>query len=154
MSEESTTPDPVELTRRTFEAGSRHDVEAALGFYAPDAVMDLSDAALGYFEGVAAIAGFLQDWWGTWGEHLIEVEESTDLGHGVVFSRVREDGRLAGSDSHEKEASGAPSRVRPCDTLAFRPRAIASAAHRETPASVWQAIVAHARRLATARSDR
>jgi ketosteroid isomerase-like protein len=106
MSEEFTTPDLVELTRRTFEAGSRHDVEAALGFYAPDAVMDLSDAALGYFEGVAAIAAFLQDWWGTWGEHLIEVEESTDLGHGVVFSRVREDGRLAGSDSHVQQRRG------------------------------------------------
>jgi ketosteroid isomerase-like protein len=106
MPEESTTPDLVELTRRTFEAGSRHDVEAALSFYAPDAVLDLTDGALGYFEGVASIAGFLQEWWGTWGEHLIEVEESADLGHGVVFSRVWEDGRLAGSDGHVQQRRG------------------------------------------------
>jgi hypothetical protein len=37
MPDESTTPDLVELTRRLFEAGSRHDLKAALSFYAPDA---------------------------------------------------------------------------------------------------------------------
>jgi ketosteroid isomerase-like protein len=106
MPEKSTTPDLVELTRRTFEAGGRHDLDAVLSFYAPDAAMDLTDGALGYFEGLDAIGGFLQDWWGTWGKHLIEVEEIADLGHGVVFSRVAEDGRLAGSDSHVQQSRG------------------------------------------------
>ncbi len=106
MSEESTTPDLVELTRRVFEASSRHDVDAARSFYAPDAVFDLSDVALGTFEGVAAIASFLEDWWGTWGDHLTEAEEVVDLGHGVVFSRVWEDGRMAGSDSHVQQRRG------------------------------------------------
>jgi ketosteroid isomerase-like protein len=106
MSEQSTTPDLVELTRQVFAAGSRRDLEAALSFFAPDAVLDLSDAALGTFEGAAAIGRFLQDWWGTWGEHLTEVETSVDLGCGVVFSRVWEDGRLAGSDSHVQQRRG------------------------------------------------
>jgi ketosteroid isomerase-like protein len=106
MSEESTTPDPVEMTRRIFAAGSRHDLDAVLRFYAPDAVLDLSDAALGTFEGVAAIGSFLEDWWGTWREHMIEVEESVDLGHGLVFSLVWEDGRLMGRDSHVQQRRG------------------------------------------------
>jgi hypothetical protein len=29
MAEESTTPDLVEMTRRSFEAGSRHDIDAS-----------------------------------------------------------------------------------------------------------------------------
>ncbi len=36
----------------------------------------------------------------------IEVEESVDLGRGVVFSRVWEDGRLAGSDGHVQQRRG------------------------------------------------
>ena len=43
---------------------------------------------------------------GTWGDHLIEVEELVDLGHGVVFLRVREDGRLMGSDGHVEQRRG------------------------------------------------
>jgi ketosteroid isomerase-like protein len=100
MSEESTMPDPVELTRRAFKVASDHDTDALMGFYAPDAVLDLSDVGIGTFEGVAAIRGFLEDWWGTWANHLVEVEEFVDLGHGVTFSPVREDGRLVGSDRH------------------------------------------------------
>jgi hypothetical protein len=33
MSEESATPDLVELTRRSFEAGNRRDLDAAMSFY-------------------------------------------------------------------------------------------------------------------------
>src|SRR5438876_11673848 len=106
MSQESTTPDLVELTRSAFEASTRHDLGAALSFYAPCAVFDLSDAALGNYEGVAAIGSFLKEWWGTWEEHVIEVEESVDLGHGVVFSQVWEDGRVFGSDGHVEQRRG------------------------------------------------
>jgi ketosteroid isomerase-like protein len=106
MSEGSTTPDLVELTRRVFDAGSRHDLDATRSLYAADALLDLSDAALGSFQGVAAIGNFLEDWWGTWEEHLIEVEEVVDLGHGVAFSCVREDGRVAGSDGHVQQRRG------------------------------------------------
>jgi ketosteroid isomerase-like protein len=106
MPEESTTPDLVELTRRTFAAGSRHDLAAVLSFYAPNAVLDLSDAALGTFGGRAVIGSFLEDWWGTWGEHMIEVEECVDLGPGVVFSLVWEDGRLVGGEGHVQQRRG------------------------------------------------
>jgi ketosteroid isomerase-like protein len=104
MAEESTTSNLVELTRHVVEAASRHDLDALMGFYAPDAVWDVE--GLGTFEGVAAIRSFLEDWWGTWGDHLVEVEEIADLGHGVVFSCAQEDGRLAGSDGHVEQRRG------------------------------------------------
>jgi ketosteroid isomerase-like protein len=106
MSAESNTPDLVALTRRTVEAANRHDLDAVMCIYAPDAVWDLSDVGIGTFEGVTAIASFIQDWWQTWGDHLIEVQEVVDLGHGVVFSALREDGRLAGSERHVEQRRG------------------------------------------------
>jgi ketosteroid isomerase-like protein len=72
-------------------------------FYAPDAVWDLSQVGIGTYEGAAAIGSFLEDWWETWGGHLIEVEEALDLGNGVVFSSQREDSRLADSEGHVEQ---------------------------------------------------
>jgi ketosteroid isomerase-like protein len=106
MPEESTTPDLLELTRNALEAANRHDLDALMGSYAPDAVWDLSDAGIGTFDGVAAIRSFVEDWWGTWGDHRMEVEEIVDLGYGVVFSPIQEDGRLVGSDSHVEQRRG------------------------------------------------
>jgi ketosteroid isomerase-like protein len=103
MAEQSTTPDLVELTRRLFEAGSRHNIDALMGFYAPNAVWDMSNVGIGTFEGVAAIRSFVEDWLGTWGDHTMEAEEIVDLGHGVLLSSVREDGRLLGSDGHVEQ---------------------------------------------------
>jgi ketosteroid isomerase-like protein len=94
MSRESTTRDLVALTQRMMEAANRHDLDTVMRFYTPDAVWDLSETGIGTYEGAAAIGVFLEDWWGTWGGHLIEVQEMLDLGHGVVFSSQREDGRL------------------------------------------------------------
>jgi ketosteroid isomerase-like protein len=37
---------------------------------------------------------------------VIEVEECVDLGHGVVFARVWEDGRVSGSDGHVEQRRG------------------------------------------------
>jgi ketosteroid isomerase-like protein len=103
MPEESTTPNLVELTRRMMEAANRHDLDTVMRFYAPDAVWDLSDTGIGTYEGATAIGSFLEDWWGTWGGHLIEVEEALDLGHGVVFSSQREDSRIADSEGHVEQ---------------------------------------------------
>ena len=65
MSEESTTPDPVEGVRRQFEAGNRRDLDAVTSSFAPDAVLD--GRALGdHFERRAAIRSFIEDWFGTY----------------------------------------------------------------------------------------
>jgi len=104
MSEQS--PDPVELVRQAFDAGNRHDVDAIMGLHAPEAVWDLSDQGLGTFEGVAAIRGWVEDWFGTWADLRLDVLDVVDLDHGVVFSRVREEGRLADGDGHIEQQRG------------------------------------------------
>ena len=95
-SEESTTPDVVELTRRQFEAGSRRDLDAVLSFCAPDAVWEAISLGTS-FEGVAAIHGFLEDWLGAYEEFEMEPEQILDLGNGVVFVVTLLTGRPIGS---------------------------------------------------------
>jgi ketosteroid isomerase-like protein len=106
MPEESTTPDVMELVRQAFDAGSRHDVDAIMGFHASDAVWDLSDLGLGTFDGAAAIRGFVEDWFATWQDLVLEAEEIVDLGHGVVFVPVREEGHPTASGGHVEQQRG------------------------------------------------
>jgi ketosteroid isomerase-like protein len=97
ISEESTTPDLVELTRRQFEAANRRDLEAVMTAFAPDAVYDTSPAGVGLYEGPAAIRAFLGEWWDAFEEISLEPEDVLDLGHGVVFTLVRQTARPADS---------------------------------------------------------
>src|SRR3984893_2489817 len=96
MSEESTTPDLVELTRRSFEVADREDFDAMTRFFAPRAGLEAFSPGTA-FQGVAAIRGFLEDWLGAYGEYEIEPEEILDLGNGVVFVVIRFTARPVGS---------------------------------------------------------
>jgi ketosteroid isomerase-like protein len=97
MSEESTTPDLVERVRGLVGALDRCDVDTVVSFQAPDAV---AEAAVGRFEGVAAIRGFIEDWLANYEEFAATLEEVRDLGNGVTFSVIRQQGRLVGSSGH------------------------------------------------------
>jgi ketosteroid isomerase-like protein len=98
MPGESTTPDLVELSRSLFEAANRRDFEAILLRYAPDAVWDMNPlGGLGTFEGHAAIRGFWQDWFASYEELEIGLDEILDLGNGVVFAVVNQKARPVGS---------------------------------------------------------
>jgi ketosteroid isomerase-like protein len=100
MAEESTTPDLVELTRVFFKTMDRDwDFSSLAGFFASDAVWDLSDSHIGIYEGVAAIGDFLVGYWATWEDHHHEIEAIHDFGHGVLSVAVREDGCLKGSEA-------------------------------------------------------
>jgi uncharacterized protein (TIGR02246 family) len=102
MSEESATADLVELVRRQFEAGNRRDLDAVTSSFAPDAVLD--GRALGdHFEGRAAIRSFIEDWFGTYEELEFGLEEVRDLGKGVVFAVVTQNGRPVGSAGHVRQ---------------------------------------------------
>jgi ketosteroid isomerase-like protein len=96
MTEESTTPDLVELGRRLLDAANAGDIDAGMSFYAPKPVLDLSET-FGVFEGRAAIRGFFEDWLGSYDEMKLEFEESCDLGAGVGFAAVVLRGRPRGS---------------------------------------------------------
>ena len=99
MSEESTTPDLVELTRRAFEAANRRDLDAVIGFFASDAVFE--GRAVGpIFEGRAAIRSTFEDWFGTYEELEFKLEDVRNLGNGVVFAVVGQEGAPAGSAGH------------------------------------------------------
>ena len=106
MSEQPANSDVVKLVRQAFDAGNRHDVDAIMGLHAPEAVWDLSDQGLATFEGVAAIRGWVEDWFGTWADLRLDVLDVVDLGNGVVFSRVREEGRLADGDGQVEQQRG------------------------------------------------
>jgi len=97
MSVESTTHDQVELVRALVGALDRCDVDTVVRFHAPDAVFE---AAVGRFEGVAAISCFLDDWLANYEGFEATLEEVRDLGDGVTFGVIRQQGRLVGSSGH------------------------------------------------------
>jgi ketosteroid isomerase-like protein len=97
MPEESTTPDLVERVRDLVGALDRCDVDTFASFQAPDAVLE---AAVGRFEGLAAIRGFIEDWLASYEEFAATLEEVRDLDNGVTFSVIRQQGRLVGSSGH------------------------------------------------------
>ena len=105
MSEESATPDLVELVRRQFEAGNRRDLDAVTSSFAPDAVVD-GRVVGDHFEGRAAIRSFIEDWFGTYEELEFGLEEVRDLGYGIVFAVVVQNGRPAGSAGHVRQREG------------------------------------------------
>jgi ketosteroid isomerase-like protein len=103
MSEETTTPGPVELTRLAFEAANRRDIDTVMSFFAPDAVV--AGQVWNLFEGRAAIRGFFDDWFGSFAELRFEVEEFVVLDDGVVLAVVNQEGRPVGVDGpvHQRE---------------------------------------------------
>ena len=101
MSEESTTPDLVELTRLAFEAWNRVDLDGTLKDFAPDAAWDA--VPLGQsFQGAAAIRSFLADWRSTYEEYEIEPQDIRDLGNGVVLAVVSQITRPVGSTTRTR----------------------------------------------------
>ena len=94
MPEESTTPDLVELARRSVET---EDLEAALSFYAPHAVWDASPWGMGVFEGQAAVRGFFEDWRSSYSGIEWTAEEVRDLGNEVTFAVIVQRAHVLGS---------------------------------------------------------
>src|SRR6476620_11688224 len=93
---ESTTPDLVGLVRRLVEAANRLDFDAAVSFYAPDAVLEGRASGM-TFEGRTAIRGFWEDWAVAYEESELRLEEILDLGNGVVFGVACGSSRPVGS---------------------------------------------------------
>jgi ketosteroid isomerase-like protein len=104
MPEQTTTPDPVELTRLAFEAVNQRDLDAVMGFFAPDAVFDGRE--WNRYEGQAAIRGFMNDWFGAFDELRMEVEALDVLGEGVVLAVVNQEGRPVGVDGQVRQQEG------------------------------------------------
>jgi ketosteroid isomerase-like protein len=106
MSEESTTPDPVEITRQVWEAASRGQFGSFGDNLSPNAVLDTAGYGMGTFEGREAIRGFLTDWISSFDDLTIEADEIVDLGNGVVLCAYHQEGRpLGGTYSYVRVRS-------------------------------------------------
>jgi ketosteroid isomerase-like protein len=103
MTEESTTPDLVELVRKQVEALDRGDLDGVMSSVTDDVVLD---GRADFFEGRAAIRGFLEDWFRAYEELDFELEEVSHLGGGVVFAVVIQDGCLVGGDGRLRQREG------------------------------------------------
>jgi ketosteroid isomerase-like protein len=99
MSEDSTTPDLVELARRAFQPTASRDIGGIMSFYRPDAVWDLLTGGLGVFQGRAAIREFMEDWFRSYDRIETDLEQVVQLGSGVTFVVPVQKGRLAGSSA-------------------------------------------------------
>jgi ketosteroid isomerase-like protein len=102
MSEESTTPNLVEVVTGLFEAADRGDWDAMIGPYAPDAIWETDD---GIFDvaGASGVRGFLEEWAAVFEDWTVNVETVVHLGNGVVYSVFHQEGRLAGGTGVVRE---------------------------------------------------
>ena len=107
VSEESTTPDLLELARRRVDAAASGDVDAMTSFFTADAVWDFSPMGLDVCEGRDAIRRFLADWWGIYDVFGAELEEFRDLGNGVSFGVLTLTGGTLGSGGEVRQRYGA-----------------------------------------------
>ena len=89
--------------RKQLEALDRGDLDGVMSSVAEDGVLD---GRADLIEGRAAIRGFLEEWFRAYEELDFELEEVSDLGAGVVFAVVIQDGRLVGSDGHLRQREG------------------------------------------------
>jgi ketosteroid isomerase-like protein len=85
VADDSTTPDLVELSQRLTDAINARAIDAAISFYAPDAVWDSTAVGLESLAGQAAIRGFFEDWVGAFEDYESKLEEFRDLGNGVTL---------------------------------------------------------------------
>jgi hypothetical protein len=85
MTEEPTTPDPVELTHRAYGFLNRRDLDALVDLLSPTCVYDLSRWELGVYAGAETIRAFADEWLGTLHEYGVAVDEMEHLGDGVVY---------------------------------------------------------------------
>lgn len=98
MSDESTTPNPVEITRQGWEAASHGEFGAFGDNLAPDGVLDTAGYGMGTFEGRAAAPGFLADWVSSFEDLTMEADEIIDVGNGVALTVYHQNGRPDGTN--------------------------------------------------------
>src|SRR5262249_9510702 len=89
MPEETTTPDPLELTHRAYAALNSRDLDAFAGLLASSCVYDLSRFDLGTYPGPEAIRRFYEEWVEPLYEFGVVVDEIKNLGNGVIYAVQR-----------------------------------------------------------------
>jgi ketosteroid isomerase-like protein len=96
MSEESTTPDLVEIVTGLYEAADREDWDAAISPYAPDVIWETGDG-ITEVTGASGVRSLWEAYAGMFEDFTTKVETVVDLGNGVVYAVFHTEGHLAGS---------------------------------------------------------
>src|SRR5215212_2133861 len=104
MSEESTTPELVELVRKQLEALDRRDLDRVMSSVAEDTVSTGGSVTCLRVERRSVAS--LRTGSRAWEELDFELEEVSDLGGGVVFAVVIQDGRLFSGDGRLRQREG------------------------------------------------
>ena len=99
------TPDLVGLWQEAAQAADRRDFDAAMRFFALDAVWEVQPLGIS-LEGAPAIRSFLEDWLGSYEDYESEHDDVHNLGSGVVFAASRLDARPLGSPGRVQERWG------------------------------------------------
>jgi ketosteroid isomerase-like protein len=103
MPEESAGEDLEQRVRLLLELGHRADWDAAMAFFAPDAVWTSVGFGFEDAEGATAIRDFWIDWYAPYEDVRIETLDVVHLGHGVVLAVFRQSGRLGDAPSRVAE---------------------------------------------------
>jgi ketosteroid isomerase-like protein len=106
MADESATPDLVELWQEANKSFNERDLDAAVRFYAPDAVLDATRTIGSALRGRVEIRSSYEDWFAAYEELKVALEEPFDLGNGVAFGIARQEGRLHGSTRYVQQREG------------------------------------------------
>ena len=111
MNEEFSVPDPVDQVRQFVEAANRvaanrGELDAVPSYLARDSVWDTSRVGIGVFEGVATIRRFLEDWFCSYEELQIVIDELLDVGSGVVLTVTRQMARPVGTTGYIQQREG------------------------------------------------
>jgi ketosteroid isomerase-like protein len=90
----------VEIVRRIYE-GTSARLEAPRELFSPDYEADASDVApdFGVLRGFDAIQEAFRPYWETFDDFRVEIEEVVHADEKQVITRVRDGGRMKGSDS-------------------------------------------------------
>jgi ketosteroid isomerase-like protein len=99
----------VDVVLGQFAAVNERDFKRAMDAYADDVVLIVGGefAAVGRFEGKAAVGEWFGDWFRTFGaDHHFDITESRDLGGGLVFlyAEFEGSGRASGAKARMEAA--------------------------------------------------
>jgi ketosteroid isomerase-like protein len=97
MTDKSNALTRKELTRRSFDAYNRRDLDGTVAMYCDDAVWDTSALGLGVYKGREAVRGVLGEWLGTYEEFEQVMVDYRDFGKGITFAVYAQRGRPTGS---------------------------------------------------------
>ena len=92
-----------ERVRLLLDLGHRADWDAAMAFFAPDAVWTSVGFGFEDVHGAAAIRDFWIEWYAPYEDVRIETHDVIDLGGGVVVAVIRQSGRLGDAQSRVAE---------------------------------------------------